>query len=137
MKLSKLLKKITVAVSIIMIAGMLAACSSPSGSSSGSGSGSNNGNNNSTQQPGTGGDGGNDAGKDSSGYSTYSGVRDGYYSLWYNGNCLGYVKESGYALMMPGLNMITPDDYTVDETDKKVIFTASGYTKFMAAASNS
>lgn len=40
MKLSKLLKKVSVAVSVLMIAGMLAACSSPSGgSSSGSGNG--------------------------------------------------------------------------------------------------
>lgn len=73
MKLSKLLKKITVAVSVLMIAGMLAACSSPSGSSSGSGSGSNNGNNNSTQQPGSGGDGGNDAGKDDVGLTVMYG----------------------------------------------------------------
>ena len=43
MKLSKLLKKVSVAVSVLMIAGMLAACSSPSGGSSGSGSGSGDG----------------------------------------------------------------------------------------------
>ena len=57
MKLSKLFKKVSVAVSVLMIAGMLAACSSPSGgSSSGSGSGDGNGTGNGgtpTQQGGT------------------------------------------------------------------------------------
>lgn len=43
MKLSKILRKVSVAVSALMIAGMLAACSSPSGGgSSGSGSGGGN-----------------------------------------------------------------------------------------------
>ena len=36
MKLSKLLKKVSVAVSVLMMAGLLAACSSPSGGSSSS-----------------------------------------------------------------------------------------------------
>ncbi len=39
MKLSKLLRKVSAAVSALMIVGMLAACSSPSGGGSGSGSG--------------------------------------------------------------------------------------------------
>lgn len=53
MKLSKLLKKVSVTVSVLMIAGMLAACSSPSGgSSSGSGSGDGNGTGNGTENNG-------------------------------------------------------------------------------------
>ena len=53
MKLSKLFKKVSVAVSVLMIAGMLAACSSPSGgSSSGSGSGDGNGTGTGTENNG-------------------------------------------------------------------------------------
>ena len=267
MKLSKLFKKVSVAVSVLMIAGMLAACSSPSGGSSGSGSGSgdgtgteNNGKTPAEQGTGETGNTGEDEegitakygdiifvegmplknktafeksftsgtdysvsgnvytftssgldkyiqlmgqamkpavsnpvaivvyknnammvlnqeqfaaygskltegtdytlaannriilltkagydkmkdGKDSgsgSGSSSYHGVMDGYYSLWYNNTCVGYVKDSDFDLMKKSnsLNLESPADYTIDTTDKKVIFTASGYSKFYAARTN-
>ena len=50
MKLSKLLKKVSVAVSVLMVLGLLAACSSPSGGGSGDGSNSNSGSQNNNQQ---------------------------------------------------------------------------------------
>ncbi len=268
MKLSKLFKKVSVAVSVLMIAGMLAACSSPSGGSSGSGSGSGSGNGTGTEnngktpaEQGTGETGnpssektdeegltakygdiifvegmplknktaieesftsgtdysvsgnvytftssgldkyiqlmgqamnpavsnpvaivvyknnammvldqadfdecgsmlekgtdytlaannriilltkaGYDKMKDSSsssssgtGSSSYSGVKNGYYSLWYNNKCWGYITYSEFSTMVTGLKMTIPNDYSIEATEKKVIFTKTGAEKYVDA----
>ena len=120
MKLSKLFKKVSVAVSVLMIAGMLAACSSPSGgSSSGSGSGDGNGtggtptqqggttdNGGSTSQPGgtTGKDGESGKGKNTT---------TGEYTVKYDGIVIGHYDEEMMQGMPEGAGIINGKEVTM------------------------
>lgn len=65
--------------------------------------------------------------------SSYHGVRDGYYSLWYNNQCWGYIKYADFSSMVTGLKMTIPNDYSMEATEKKVIFTKTGAEKFLAS----
>ena len=65
--------------------------------------------------------------------SSYHGVRYGYYSLWYNNQCWGYIKYADYSSMVTGLKMTIPNDYSIEATEKKVIFTKTGAEKFLAS----
>lgn len=65
--------------------------------------------------------------------SSYHGVRDGYYSLWYNNQCWGYIKYADFSSMVTGLKMTIPNDYSIEATEKKVLFTKTGAEKFLAS----
>lgn len=122
MKLSKLLKKVSVAVSVLMIAGMLAACSSPSGgSSSGSGSGDGNGTGNGgtpTQQGGTTDNGGSTSqpggttGKDGES-GKGNNTTTGEYTVKYDGIVIGHYDEDMIKSMPEGAGEINGKEVTM------------------------
>lgn len=119
MKLSKLFKKVSVAVSVLMIAGMLAACSSPSGGSSGSGSGDGNGNGGTPTQQGGTTDNGGKPGKDGK-------TTTGEYTVKYDGLVIETVSAEDLEDM--------PDSYgTV--SGKEVIATSAYPDAMIAMAS--
>ena len=68
-----------------------------------------------------------------SGTTTYSGVKNGYYSLWYNNQGWGYITYSDFSTMVAGLKMTIPTDYSMEATEKKVIFTEAGAKKYVAS----
>ena len=65
--------------------------------------------------------------------SSYSGVKEGYFSLWYNNQCWGYINYANFSSMVTGLKMTIPEDYSMEATEKKVIFTKTGAEKFLAS----
>lgn len=127
MKLSKILRKVSVAVSALMIAGMLAACSSPSGGGSGSGTGDgtksdpNNQNGTQTQQ-----------GTDNQGSLT------GKYKIYYEveGHDPDLVMELPASLLDAFAEDVglTDSDYEIDNSKKEILVNENGQSKVMSKA---
>ena len=64
----------------------------------------------------------------------YAGKQDTDYSLWYNGNFLAYLEKTSFENFKIAFALETPAEYTIDETENKVLLTESGYGKLPYSA---
>ena len=52
-----------------------------------------------------------------------------HYTIWYSGECIGVITDSELNELIEGAELIETTDYTIDESKKKIIFTAAGFAK--------
>ena len=126
MKLTKLWKKFTIAISVLMITALLAACSNPSGGSSSSGN-----DNNQNQNAGQQGENNKSKDNDKPGNNDKQGddieEKDAI-AIKYGSTLIEYVSEE---VLAEYKELLESSDYTINGKD--VYLEASGFTKIMSA----